>query len=133
MRLSRFCFITASLMALLGMSIGIFMGVSEDHTLGPVHAHLNLLGWVSTFLFGLYHRIHEEEAGRLAQWQVGLWIAGYAAMLSSLAIIRLTGDTALLPVAILGSLLLVLGMGLFAVLVWRSSPERIRTAAKPAR
>jgi hypothetical protein len=24
----------------------------------PAHALLNLLGWVSLFLFGIYHRLH---------------------------------------------------------------------------
>jgi len=30
------------------------MGISKDHAAMPAHAHLNLLGFVSLFLFGFY-------------------------------------------------------------------------------
>lgn len=36
------------------MSLWIYMGIAQDHSLTPVHAHLNLLGWVTMFLTGLY-------------------------------------------------------------------------------
>ena len=35
------------------VALGVFMGASGDHSLFPLHAHLNLLGWVSMALFGL--------------------------------------------------------------------------------
>jgi hypothetical protein len=34
------------------------MAASRDHSSTPAHAHLNLLGWVSLFLFGIYYRMH---------------------------------------------------------------------------
>jgi len=40
------------------MAWGIFMAASRDHSSMPAHAHLNLLGWVSLFLFGIYYRMH---------------------------------------------------------------------------
>jgi hypothetical protein len=51
-----FCFITGAVAALIGMGLGIAMGISQDFSLTPVHAHLNLLGWVSMLLYGLYYR-----------------------------------------------------------------------------
>ena len=56
MRVAYFCFVAAAVAALCGMSLGIFMGIRGDFTLVPVHAHINLLGWVSLALYGLYHR-----------------------------------------------------------------------------
>ncbi len=36
-----------------GVSLGLFMAASHDHSMFPVHAHLNLLGWVSLGLLGM--------------------------------------------------------------------------------
>ena len=53
MRISDFCFLVAALSALGGMALGISMGITQDFTLSPAHAHLNLLGWVTMALYGL--------------------------------------------------------------------------------
>jgi len=52
MQASAFSFRAATLFALAGIGMGIAMGVMHDHAVMPAHAHLNLLGWVSLFLFG---------------------------------------------------------------------------------
>ena len=44
--------------------LGIWMGMHEDFTLAPVHAHINLLGWVTLALYGLYHRGVERASNR---------------------------------------------------------------------
>ena len=54
---------------LLGMVLGIVMGIREDFTLQPAHAHLNLVGGVLLFLFGLYYRL-VPAAGASGQWRV---------------------------------------------------------------
>jgi len=46
-----------------GVSLGIGMGVSGDHKLFGVHAHVNLTGWVSLALIGLIYQ-HLPELGR---------------------------------------------------------------------
>ena len=66
MRLAYFCFVGAALCGLSGISLGIWMGMHEDFTLAPVHAHINLLGWVTLALYGLYHRGVERASNRLA-------------------------------------------------------------------
>lgn len=56
-----------------GVSIGIFMAASHDHQLMPVHAHVNLVGWVSLALFGLVYRAYPELGRRrLAKWHIML-------------------------------------------------------------
>ena len=52
----------ASLYLLAGVVMGIVMAASENVTLRPVHAHLNLLGWVSLALFGLFYTIYPNAA-----------------------------------------------------------------------
>ena len=42
---------------LIGMLAGIVMGIQKNFVLAPAHAHLNLVGGVLLFLFGLYYRL----------------------------------------------------------------------------
>ena len=51
---------------LLGMAFGIFMGIEQDFTLVPAHAHLNLLGFVVMFLSALYYRAFPRSRGEPA-------------------------------------------------------------------
>ena len=77
MKASILSFRAAVLMVIAGMIWGIVMGISQDHSTMPAHAHLNLLGWVSLFLFGIYYHLHPAvDLNRLALVQV--WIcAGF--------------------------------------------------------
>lgn len=120
-RLPAACFKIASFTALIGVSMGIYMGVFEDHTLAPVHVHLNLIGWVSMFLFGLFYKGHTAAIGILAVAQVALSTAGYIIMLSGLAGLLLSGSPAFFPLAVTGSLLVWLGFALFFVIVVKAA------------
>ena len=46
----------AAVYLIIGILLGIGMGISNNHILTPVHAHLNLLGWASMGLMGLLYR-----------------------------------------------------------------------------
>jgi hypothetical protein len=113
MRLAYFCFIAAAVAALCGISLGIFMGMREDFTLAPVHAHINLLGWVTLAIYGLYHRGVQRGPNRLAWLQVGCGAAAVPTMTVGLAAYLQTGSTTLAPLISIGSLLAVTGMALF--------------------
>jgi hypothetical protein len=47
---------TGIVLAIVGMALGMVMGMQQDFTLAPVHAHINLVGWVTLVLFGLAYR-----------------------------------------------------------------------------
>jgi hypothetical protein len=116
MRLAYFCFIAAATAALSGMSLGIWMGMHEDFTLAPVHAHINLLGWVTLALYGLYHRGVERAHNRLAWVQVATAALGVPVLTGGLAAYLATGaHTA--PFIFAGALLVISGMALFLVVV----------------
>lgn len=107
------------LFAMLGMGMGIFMGVSEDFTLRPVHVHVNLLGWVSCALYALVYRAVPGMAeDRLAWWHFVSAAAGLLAMTVSfpLHLYGYAGMDALLSASFLAS---TAGMALFAVLVFK--------------
>lgn len=128
MRVAYFCFITAASAGLCGMGLGIWMGVAHDFTLAPVHAHINLLGWVTLSLFGLYHRGVTRSDSRLAWAQVGSAALGFAMLTTAMAFMLGAGFVAFLPVAIGGAVLCLISMALFiAILVH----DAVRMASAP--
>ena len=57
----------AALCLLVGLALGIGMGIAHDFQLAPVHAHLNLVGFVLPSIFGLAYRAYPALArSRLA-------------------------------------------------------------------
>lgn len=118
-RLPASCFKLGSFTALIAVSLGIYMGISHDHSLAPVHVHLNLIGWVSMFLFGLFYKAHPSAIGTVAVAQVLLSAVGYIAMLSGLAGLLITAHPAFQPLTVVGSLMVLAGFALFAFIVAR--------------
>jgi phenylpyruvate tautomerase PptA (4-oxalocrotonate tautomerase family) len=67
----------SAVILLVGMLGGIVMGIQQNFALGPAHAHLNLIGGVLLFLFGLYYRLVPNAGkGTLAKVQGWLHIIG---------------------------------------------------------
>jgi hypothetical protein len=63
----------AAVYLVLGMTLGIGMGIAQDHTLRGVHAHMNLLGWATLGLAALvFHIFPQLAATRLAA--VWFWV-----------------------------------------------------------
>jgi hypothetical protein len=132
LRASSASFRIAVLFALAGIVMGIAMAASGDHSLMPAHAHVNLLGWVSLFLFGIYYRLRPEiDARRAAMVQVGVWSVGTAAMTVAVAGLHL-GHKAFVPVASVSSLVVLAGIGLFAWLVFKAEARSRAPALEPA-
>ena len=119
MTASSLSFKLAVLFVITGIAMGIGMAASQDHAIMPAHAHLNLLGWVSLFLFGIYYeRRPALDMSRLAIIQVALWSIGTVVLTIAVAAIHL-GYTAADPIAALASLIVLAGMLLFAYFVFR--------------
>ena len=130
MRVSQFCFFAAAVFALTGMSLGIAMGMREDFTLAPVHAHINLLGWVSLApLRALPPR------GRAPQRPAGLGAGRHRRRRGAADDRRASRPTsspsrkASRPLIIGGSLLAVVGMALFLVILIADMRRGRRAAA----
>ncbi len=129
MTASSLCFRAAVLFVVVGMTWGIAMAISENHSTMPAHAHLNLLGWVSLFLSGIYYRLHPSlERARTALVQVGVWILGTLVLVTGVGLIY-SGHPEADPIAAIGSFILLLGMLLFGWIVYRGEQtEKIRSA-----
>jgi FtsH-binding integral membrane protein len=120
MKASSLSFKAAVLFVLAGMAWGMQMAISQDHSAYPAHAHLNLLGWVSLFLIGIYYRLHPAlERARLAFVQIWVWIVGVIVQAIGVALVH-TGNDKAEPAAAGGSILVVVSMLLFVWMVFRS-------------
>jgi peptidoglycan/LPS O-acetylase OafA/YrhL len=119
MKASSLSFKAAVLLVLAGMIWGVQMAISRDHAAMPAHAHLNLLGWVSLFLFGIYYRLHPAiDRSTAALVQVLVWIGGTVVLTIGVALVH-TGRDAGDPVAAVGSLVVIASMLQFGWLVYR--------------
>jgi peptidoglycan/LPS O-acetylase OafA/YrhL len=131
MRASSLSFRAAVVLVVAGMVWGIVMAISQDHAAMPAHAHLNLLGWVSLFLFGIYYHLHPTiDRSRTALVQVWVWIVGTVVLSVGVALVHTgheTGD----PIAAVSSIIILLDTLLFGWLVFRQ-PDVERMAAQTA-
>jgi hypothetical protein len=106
---------------LVGMLGGIVMGIEQDFALAPAHTHLNLIGGVMLFLFGLYYRlVPAAGTSRLAKVQGWLHIVGAIVFPAGVAVVILKGAS-FVAAPIVGSLIVTAAMALFAVIVFRTS------------
>ena len=96
------------------VAIGVAMGASGNHTLAPLHAHMNLLGWVSMSLFALIARAYPSTAeGRAAGAHFWLYNLGLPVMLAAVAA-KLQGAKAIGPVLGIASIVVGISVLLFA-------------------
>lgn len=125
MSLPRSFLLLALTYALAGMALGIHMGIGQDFAAAPVHAHINLVGWVTMALFGLIHRSFPTLAKSRLAWPQ-FWICQAGALLLVVGIARsIFAEEHIL--AIIGSNLTILSMVLFlamALIGLRDEPAR---------
>ncbi len=111
-KIDRLCLFLSVVFAMAGRSLGIVMGIRQDFSLAPVHAHANLAGFVALALFGIAYRI--GWAARDVWALVHFAVAGAGAVLLPLGI-AVAIITHQPVIAIVGSLLTLLSMLLFLV------------------
>src|SRR5215469_986665 len=71
--------------AVVGLALGIYMGASHNHAELATHAHILLVGFVISFVYGMIHRLWLDQPSRgLANVQFVLHQA--AAVTMSLAL-----------------------------------------------
>ncbi len=114
-------FITGVLAVTAGMAWGIQMSASGDHALAGAHAHLNLVGWASMALFGLYyHAVPAAAETTLAKVHFIVALSGVVLMVPGIVMaVTERGET----LAVIGSLLTFA-----SILIFLFTVARYRTA-----
>lgn len=117
-QVSQLFFKSATILFLLGIIMGLQMGLSGDHSAFPAHAHLNLLGWVSSAIFGTYYALNPAKAaGRLPMLQFIVYTVGVVVMIPPLYFLSL-GNAAMEPLVGIGSMIVFAGVLLFTAVVF---------------
>ena len=95
----------AVLYLVVGVAIGIGMGASQNFTLRPIHAHVNLLGWATLAISGLIYTVF-PQTGTTRLARIHFWLLNLALplMMGSLAYVLLTGDVKVLPALIISEI-----------------------------
>lgn len=73
---------TAVVAALFVMILGAGMGMKELSLLAAMRAHLNLISWMSMFLFGLFYRVEPNADNELALVHYAVSVTGLVFSLS---------------------------------------------------
>jgi peptidoglycan/LPS O-acetylase OafA/YrhL len=112
------------LSALIGMSLGVWMGANQDFVLRPVHAHINLIGFASMMLFGLFYRSFPAAAqGWLPKVHFALSVLGFLILMPCLSLMLL-GKPVFMPAMIASEIMLVTSMLLFVVIVFMATMKK---------
>jgi hypothetical protein len=119
-RVSAAFFATGVVCALAGMLWGMRIGNTNDFTLAPAHAHLNLLGWVTMSLYGTFYAL---TRGTMLVWLA--WVNYVLALLGallfvpSLALFLQTVDGRYAQPMVAGEVLTFAAMFVFGISVFR--------------
>lgn len=65
MQLDRRYLVWALGYAAVGMSLGIYMAASQNHGELVTHAHILLIGFVLSLIYGIIHKLWLEKPGRI--------------------------------------------------------------------
>ncbi|MGP4108520.1 cytochrome-c oxidase [Virgibacillus sp. L01] len=111
----------AAVYFVLGVCLGLTMGITENFSFTSVHAHLNLLGWVSLALFGIiYYCFPKAGETKLATIHFWLHNIGLPLMQGTLFIMLLTSNHSIVVLTIIGSVMVVVGAILFLINVFKN-------------
>jgi len=109
----------------VGMGFGIWMGINQNFQYVDAHAHWNLVGFVTSTLYGLIHRAYPKLATSKLTWvQCITHVAGVLIFAPGIILVVATKQE---WAAIVGSLLIVAAALMFMWIYFthdhRTSPD----------
>lgn len=111
----------ASVFLLIGIVLGIYMGIAEDFKYGDLHAHINLVGWVTTGIYGLVYAFSPKMgSNKLAKIHFWLHIIGTPLLLGSIFLITINKMEAGMAFGIPGAFIVLLAAIIFAVNLFKN-------------
>lgn len=106
----------AAVYLVVGLFMGMYMSMAEDHTLKSVHTHINLLGWATLAIMGIIYKLYPQlENTVLANIHFWLHNVGLPVMMISLAFYLSTGNNEFVIGISSGSTLVVIGVVLYVI------------------
>lgn len=120
----------AAVYLLFGIGLGIYMGIAEEFQYTAVHAHINLLGWATTGLFGLiYHAFPRAGDGKMGKIHFWLHNIGTVMVLLGMFLFTVGEDGVAFPLAVSGSFI-VLGATILFVANMFMNVKEVETSER---
>lgn len=120
--------------AAAGMGLGLYMGASGNHGQFVTHAHIMLVGFVSSLIYAVIHRLWLPAPARaLATTQFILHQAGGLAMFTGLLLIygRAASEARVGPLLGAAGIAVILGVLLMLVMVLRAGSPLVAERQQP--
>lgn len=117
--------------ALAGMGLGIYMGESGNHAQFVAHAHIMLVGFVTSLIYAVIYRLWLPDPSRtLATIQFILHQAGTLAMSAGLLLLygRVASEEQMGPLLGPATLAVILGVLLMLVMVLKTGTRPTESA-----
>ena len=116
MNVSRNFVLSGTGFLVIGIGFGIYMGASGNHEFAPLHAHLNLLGFVLPMIFAMAYRVFSAMGdNKLATYHFWLHVPPAVVLLVMLFLL-MSGtitEAGMVPVAPIAEILIFGGVVVF--------------------
>ena len=110
--------------AIVGLALGIYMAASNNHGQLVTHAHIMLLGFVVSFVYGVCHKLWlNNSTSKLAMVQFYIHQLGTLFLLTGLFLLygQFVDAEAIEPVLSIASVVVLVGLILMKILFIRST------------
>jgi len=114
MRLDRKFLVWSLSYAAVGLALGIYMGASHNHAQLVTHAHILLIGFVLSLVYGLIHKLWLDKPSRGVA-NVQFVLHQVAAITLTMALFFLYGS--MLPEPTLGPILGIASVGVLLAML----------------
>jgi cbb3-type cytochrome oxidase subunit 1 len=117
---ARNFFTLAVIYAVVGMLLGLSMAISQDHTQTPTHAHIMVLGWLTSSVFAfVYHLVPAARNSKLAV--IHFWLAAISGIgLVGGLFVLYGGNPSIEPLLGVSAIAFIIATMLFAFIVLRA-------------
>lgn len=122
-RIDRIYILVGLSWVIVGMIYGAWLGATRQPNFANSHAHINLLGFVTSVLFGILYWAYPSLAkSRLAIWQFALYEVGVVMLVIGKILVDKDGTET--PFLQIGSVVTILGTALMLYLFARDKSAR---------
>jgi hypothetical protein len=123
---ARNFFTIAVIYSLVGMSLGLSMAMSHDHSQLPTHAHIMVVGWLMSAVFAVFYHL-VPSAGASMLGKVHFWFAALSSLGMFMGLFVLYGgNPAIEPLLGASAMAYFVSTVLFAFIalsaLWRANP-----------
>lgn len=116
---ARNFFILGIVYVICGLTLGLVMGISDDHSQMPTHAHIMLAGFMLSTVMAYFYHLFPDRA-RTALATVHFWLAAVSGIVFMTGLFFMfRGVTSAEPVVAIGSMAFFLSVLLF---IWNAIP-----------